>query len=112
MDITIFSKTQGFPLLPLHQDTDSAYAHINEKHAYSGVQKKVDEVPRKRGHTGMVREQKPLSWGLSEALTRVWDQAKRSSLCLTYWKRVVPLHVFMQGAMEMVASISRCLKRR
>jgi hypothetical protein len=56
LDITIFSKTQGFPLLPLHQDTDGAYAHINEQHAYSGVQKKVDEVPRKRGHTSMVRE--------------------------------------------------------
>ena len=55
-DITIFSKTQRFPLLPLHQDTDGTYAHINEKHAYSGIQKEVDEVPGKRDHTSMVRE--------------------------------------------------------
>lgn len=55
-DITIFSKTQRLPLLPLHQDTDGTYAHINEKHAYSGVQEEVDEVPRKRGHSSMVRE--------------------------------------------------------
>lgn len=43
--ITIFSKTQGLPLLPLHQHTDGTYAHVNEEHAYSGVQKEVDEVP-------------------------------------------------------------------
>lgn len=108
-DITIFSEPQGLPLLPLHQDTDSAYAHINEKHAYSGVQKEVDEVP-KREATPAWSGRKPPSWGLSEVLPgdgiRLTD-----SLCVPLLGRVAHVQVFMQEAMEMAASTSRCLKR-
>lgn len=54
--ITIFAKTQGLPLLPLHQDADGAHAHVDEEHAHGGVQEEVDEVPVRRGHRGTVRK--------------------------------------------------------
>lgn len=57
--VTIFAKTQRLPLLPLHQDADSTHAHVDEQHAYGGVQEEVDEVPGRRGHSSTVRKRGP-----------------------------------------------------
>lgn len=60
-DVTIFAKTQGLPLLPLHQDADGTHPQVDEQHAHGGVQEEVDEVPVRRGHGGRVREPEPES---------------------------------------------------